>query len=112
MTADDGDGLHDEMEPGKAEISNVRRVSCQLYLHWPELPTLDQELNDQHETSLGRAKRRDPDNQPFQTPVLNVLRYVDRLFDIFSKTEFLFAVKAGLLTILVAMPAYFPTTAG
>lgn len=82
--AADSDGLHDDVDP-------------------------DQEMTDG--IKLGRAKRRDPDAQPFETPILNALGYIDKLFDIFSNKEFLFAIKAGLLTVLVALPAYVPSSA-
>jgi len=49
---------------------------------------------------------------PFDKPLLNGLRYIDNGLAFFSKPEFLFAVKAGLLTVAVAAPAYVPNTAG
>ena len=74
--------------------------------------TKDHALHDASEPLLGQAKRRDPDTMPFDSPILNGLRYIDRGLAFFSKPEFLFAVKAGLLTVAVAAPAYVPNTAG
>jgi hypothetical protein len=74
--------------------------------------TSDRESTGPHEPLLGRAKRRDPDTMPFDTPILNGLRFVDYGLNFLTKTEFLFAIKAGLLTIAVSMPAFFPNSAG
>lgn len=79
---------------------------------WHDTFFPDRAIPDEDNIALGRAKRRDPDNQPFQTPLLNALGYIDKALGFLSNREFLFAVKAGVLTILVALPAYFPTSAG
>lgn len=49
---------------------------------------------------------------PFDSPLLNGLRYLDKGLAFWTKPEALFALKAGLLTVAVAAPAYVPNTAG
>ncbi len=60
---------------------------------------------------LTEVKRRNPDAQPYGTPFLDSLRFVDKGFSFFTKRDFLFAVKAGLLTCLVALPSVIRSSA-
>ncbi len=49
--------------------------------------------------------------QPYGTPVLDGLRYIDYGLNFFANREFLFALKAGVLTALVALPAVIGSSA-
>lgn len=55
---------------------------------------------------LGHAKRRDPDNKPFATEGLNILRYVGKAGDFLTSKEAFFSLKAGILVVCLALPAY------
>jgi hypothetical protein len=89
-------------------------VSSGCYILLLTLPLSDSDIHsdeNQDHTYLGQVKRRNPDVQPYGTPFLDSLRYVHKGFAFFTKREFMFALKAGLLTCLVALPAVIRSSA-
>ncbi|KAL7418186.1 hypothetical protein BDY24DRAFT_437656 [Mrakia frigida] len=58
-----------------------------------------------------QAQRRDPDALAPDSPVRFILSRLHRGTSVLSSTQFLFAVKAGILTVLVAIPSWTPSTA-
>jgi hypothetical protein len=104
---EEGGDVSDDTDPGKHVVPEQWRVNVLIRLRYA-----DHTLNDASEPLLGQAKRRDPDTMPFDSPLLNGLRYLDKGLAFWTKPEALFALKAGLLTVAVAAPAYVPNTAG
>ncbi|KAJ9122481.1 hypothetical protein QFC22_001909 [Naganishia vaughanmartiniae] len=83
---EDSDDIHDEVDPD----DDLLRESL----------------------DLGHAKRRDPDNKAFSTPALNALRYVGKASDFLTSKEAFFSLKAGILVVCLALPAYIQSSAG
>jgi len=108
--SEDAGDVTDDSDAGQPRLVSLLDFASPENLQSVSFP--DHTLADSTEPLLGQAKRRDPDTMPFDKPLLNGLRYIDNGFAFFSKPEFLFAVKAGLLTVAVAAPAYVPNTAG
>lgn len=55
---------------------------------------------------LGEVKKRNPENTPFNNKWLNALSYVGRATDVLHSRSFWYAIKAGAITILAALPGF------
>lgn len=51
-------------------------------------------------------KQRDPEYTPFNNRWLNALSYLSRVSDMLHNRNFWYAVKAGAITILAALPGF------
>ena len=59
-----------------------------------------------------QVQRRNPDAWP-PTNLGHLLgRFVIRFFNLLARPDIFFAIKAGIITVLVALPSYFKSTAG
>lgn len=55
---------------------------------------------------LGDVRKRDPEYMPFDNRWLNALSYVSRATDLVHNRSFWYAVKAGAITALAALPGF------
>jgi hypothetical protein len=55
---------------------------------------------------LGEVKKRDPEYSPFDNRWLNALSYLSRISDMLHNRNFWYAVKAGAITVLAALPGF------
>lgn len=66
-----------------------------------------QEMDD----VLGRVHKRNPEAIPHTNRFIVALSYLSAIPDFITNREFLFAVKAGVLTLLVSLPAFLESSA-
>jgi hypothetical protein len=55
---------------------------------------------------LGEVRRRDPEYAPFDNRYLNALSYLGKIADLLHNRSFWYAVKAGAITALAALPGF------
>ncbi|ORX36432.1 hypothetical protein BD324DRAFT_580777 [Kockovaella imperatae] len=60
---------------------------------------------------LGLVKRRDPESTPFDSSTLDLLSRLTRLPDLLGTRSFAFLLKAGVLTVLTALPQFLKQSA-
>jgi hypothetical protein len=55
---------------------------------------------------LGEVRKRNPEFTPFDNKWLNALSYVGRATDVLHSRSFWYAIKAGAITVLAALPGF------
>ena len=55
---------------------------------------------------LGEVRKRNPEFTPFDNKWLNALSYVGRATDVLHSRSFWYAIKAGTITVLAALPGF------
>lgn len=63
------------------------------------------------DSAVGGTTSRDPDALNPSTPGLALLSRINHSFSFLTSNQFFFALKAGVLSVLVATPAWTPSTA-
>ena len=63
-------------------------------------------FGDSSDELLSVAKKRNPEYKPFDSPWLNILSRAGLLIDALHSRSFMYAIKAGIITCLAALPGF------
>lgn len=83
-------------------MTQIRWMVSQL----PLAPLTTAEIIADHDELLGEVRKRNPEHTPFDNKWLNALSYVGRATDVLHSRSFWYAIKAGAITILAALPGF------